>query len=293
MADTIYTESSPPIKNSAFVFDTVLFSQADTKIIKTSPTLAVGDVKVGGDGQAPANTTSLPSGTVSGAVYVWLSAVEMNYDRVLVIFTDATGAEWCSQAITIHPKVAKSIPTAAEIAIAVWANATRTLSSFGTLVADIWAYVSRTLTQTLASITSTIQGTTITIQRGDTLTIPVTGLASNTGYVSIDFTVKRTKYDPDEAALICIRKNASGVGDGLLYVNGQAPTVAGLLATVGSITVVSATSITIALSAAATKLLPAPITNGYYDIQYIFASTVLTASQGTCAIDDDVRQAVA
>jgi hypothetical protein len=38
------------------------------------------------------------------------------------------------------------VPTATEIAIAVWAAGTRTLSSFGSLVADIWAYATRTLT---------------------------------------------------------------------------------------------------------------------------------------------------
>jgi hypothetical protein len=36
--------------------------------------------------------------------------------------------------------------TLAAIAAAVWTNATRTLSTFGTLIADIWAYVTRTIT---------------------------------------------------------------------------------------------------------------------------------------------------
>ena len=39
-------------------------------------------------------------------------------------------------------------PTAADIATAVWQAGTRTLSSFGTLVADVWAYATRKLTGT-------------------------------------------------------------------------------------------------------------------------------------------------
>lgn len=41
---------------------------------------------------------------------------------------------------------ALSIPSASDIATAVWAAGTRTLTGFGTLVADIWASASRTLT---------------------------------------------------------------------------------------------------------------------------------------------------
>jgi hypothetical protein len=158
--------------------------------------------------------------------------------------------------------------------------------------AAVWAYTNRTLTQTLAQIIAALSGTSITIQRGDTFSITPT-VTSNTGYVSIDFTVKRSKSDPDEDALVCIRKNASGVGDGLLYINSLTPTDAGLTSAAGTITVVSATSITIALSAAATKQLP-ELLDGYYDVQYIFPlSVVNTVASGKCVIDEDVRQAVA
>lgn len=48
------------------------------------------------------------------------------------------------------PAAVSDIPTATNIAIAVWANSTRTLSSFGTLVSDIatavWSAVTRTIT---------------------------------------------------------------------------------------------------------------------------------------------------
>jgi hypothetical protein len=40
----------------------------------------------------------------------------------------------------------QALPTAAENATATWASGTRTLTSFGTLVADIWANATRTLT---------------------------------------------------------------------------------------------------------------------------------------------------
>jgi hypothetical protein len=48
--------------------------------------------------------------------------------------------------LPLAPAAVGNIPTASDNATAVWANATRTLSSFGTLIADIWAYTTRTLT---------------------------------------------------------------------------------------------------------------------------------------------------
>lgn len=41
---------------------------------------------------------------------------------------------------------ALSIPTASDVATAVWASGTRTLTSFGTLVADVWGAATRVLT---------------------------------------------------------------------------------------------------------------------------------------------------
>ncbi len=88
--------SSPPKKNTAFSFEVALPSVASSGVFQVNPTLAAGDVKVSKDGGAFSNITSLPTAISSGAwLTVALSATEMNADRIVVMFHDAAGAEWC------------------------------------------------------------------------------------------------------------------------------------------------------------------------------------------------------
>lgn len=92
-----------PKSGVAFIFYTGLVSQADTKLLKSSPTLASGDFKVSIDGGAFANLATLPTNTPSGtAVKISLSAGEMTGDNILVACIDAAGAEWCDQIINIQ-----------------------------------------------------------------------------------------------------------------------------------------------------------------------------------------------
>ncbi len=93
-----------PKKNAAYTFFTGLISQADTKLLQGSATLAVGDVKVSTDGGAMNNITTLPVVTpaASKSIKVDLSAAEMNGDNIVVIFSDAVGAEWCDAYISIQ-----------------------------------------------------------------------------------------------------------------------------------------------------------------------------------------------
>ena len=99
--------SWPPKKNTAFIFYVGLVSQADTKTLKASPTLAANDVKVAVDDAAPANLTTLPAfdADFTKRVKVSLSAAEMNGDRISVVFADAAGAEWCDLIIDIPTSV--------------------------------------------------------------------------------------------------------------------------------------------------------------------------------------------
>lgn len=144
---------------------------------------------------------------------------------------------------------------------------------------------------TTVTVVSAVSGSNLNITRGDTLSATFTGLASNTDYVSIDFSVKRSLDDADTAAIIRIRLNAPSANDGLLYLNGAAP-VAPVVAADGSITVNSATSLTIALAARATDDLT--IEEGMvYDIQYIKATGVTTATSGICNVSGDVTRAIA
>lgn len=159
----------------------------------------------------------------------------------------------------------------------------------GDVAADVWAESTRTLTQSGTEITAVVSGDSITIHRGDTLSASLTGFGSLSGYVSLDFTVKRAVSQADTESIILIRKNASGTGDGLLYLNG---TVAGTPGN-GSITIddASAGDITIALDEVETDDLQ-PATNMRYDVQVITATGVTTLRSGTCNVTADVRRAI-
>lgn len=91
-----------PIKASAFVLETSLFSQS-TGAIVANPTLASGDVKVKKDDGTHANISTLPTcAAADGIVKISLSGSEMNADIVTVRFIDAAGAEWRDKTITIY-----------------------------------------------------------------------------------------------------------------------------------------------------------------------------------------------
>jgi hypothetical protein len=97
------------------------------------------------------------SGAATAAVVVQASGVDA---EGVSVSGDAIGVDigGNSHALGLYSTSGKSIDapndiavsdgdlTLAAIAAAVWANATRTLSSFGTLIADIWTYVTRTIT---------------------------------------------------------------------------------------------------------------------------------------------------
>lgn len=141
---------------------------------------------------------------------------------------------------------------------------------------------------TVQFVTSVV-GSTITILRGDTLTASLLNLGSLASYVSLDFTVKASTRQSDDDALIRVRKNASGLTDGLLRLNGAAHTTG----TDGSITINDAPTgdITIMLKAGVTDdLVPGTYV---YDIQLIEANEVSTLTTGTLIVSADVTRLVA
>jgi len=157
--------------------------------------------------------------------------------------------------------------------------------------AEVWAYSSRTLTQSAASVASAVAGSVITITRGDTLSAALTNIGALTGYVSLDFTVKKNQDDTDANAILRIRLNATGTGDGLITINKVS---SDLTAANGSITIDDAATgdITIALAAEETDDLVAH--SGYfYDVQMITATAVTTLTEGICNVAPDVTRAVA
>lgn len=96
----------PCVKNhaSGYIFYVGLISQASTKSLQGSATLAAGDVKVSIDGGALNNLGTLPVVTpaASKSIKVTLSQAEINGDNIIVIFADASGAEWCDLLVNIQ-----------------------------------------------------------------------------------------------------------------------------------------------------------------------------------------------
>lgn len=100
---------NPPRKNVEYIFYIGLISQT-TGQLQTNPTIAAGDFKVSTDGGGFGNLGTLPAVTPAGgkAVKVTLSASEMNGDNVVVIGSDAAGAEWDDIVVSIQPSIAYS-----------------------------------------------------------------------------------------------------------------------------------------------------------------------------------------
>lgn len=125
----------PAKKNTAYVFYVGLPSQANSRTLQANPTLAAGDVKVAIDDGAPANLATLPAvdADFTKRVKVSMSAAEMNGDNITVIFSDASGSEWCDLIVNIQ-----TVTTQIDSLIdAVWDELTSshtTSDSFGELV---------------------------------------------------------------------------------------------------------------------------------------------------------------
>ncbi len=121
----------------------------------------------------------------------------------------------------------------------------------------------------------------IAIHRGDTWTATVTGLGGLIGREKLWFTVKARASQADADALIQIEESA-----GLLRLSGGGAVGTGTL----TVTNAEAGNVTIALSAAATAMLP--VGSGYlYDFQMLDGTTVRTVGVGTAAVSADVTRA--
>jgi hypothetical protein len=158
-----------------------------------------------------------------------------------------------------------------------------------TLSDEIAAVKAKTdlLNTSSVTVVATVDGGKITLLRGDTFRATITGAGALTDYVSIDFTVKTDKSKTDDEATIRVRKNVSGVGDGLLRLNGAAPTTE-----TGSIVIDDEATgdITITIDETATDELSAG--TYVYDVQLITATGVKTLTSGKLIVISDVTRAV-
>lgn len=151
-------------------------------------------------------------------------------------------------------------------------------------VESVWAQSPRTLTQSAASIAAAVAGTTITLLRGDTISIALTGLGNISARTKLWFTIKRNANEADSAAIVQITE-----AGGLVYLNGASGT-----AGQGSLTVNDATAgnVTIALAAAASAQLKAAV-GLLADVQMLTASGVMTLTEMDVTIEADVTLATA
>jgi len=182
-------------------------------------------------------------------------------------------------------------PAVLEVELAPWLTL---ITGAGVLVgattaALIWAYATRTLTQSAAAVVAAVSGSDINITRGDTLSASLTGLGNISARTKLWLTVKRERQHTDAQSIIQVEET-----DGMLYLNGSLVVSLGLTAAAGSITVTDAVAgdITIAISAAAAALLQPQAC--YYDIQMLTAAgTVTTLTVGKVDVNADVTGAIA
>ncbi len=172
------------------------------------------------------------------------------------------------------------------LAAAIAAALTSSAAFLAAVATRVWAHTARTLTQTAAQIAAALSGTSLTIQRGDTLSITLTGLGDISGRSKLYFAIKDNALgDADGAALLFLEETA-----GLTVVN-RAPhsTTAN-----GSIVVDDevAGNITITVKPAATALLP-PGLRRYAAVEVVVAGQVRTLTQytRTVTISADVVRA--
>jgi hypothetical protein len=149
----------------------------------------------------------------------------------------------------------------------------------------VWSASARTLTQTAAQVTAIVTGDDITVMRGDTITIALTGLGDISDRTKLWFTVKQFLNQADSDSIIQIEETA-----GLIYLNGAAAATP----TDGSITVNNAVlgNVTIVVKAASFALVTSPA-NLKYDVQMLSVSGVTTMTNGHFHVVDDVTRAVA
>jgi len=196
---------------------------------------------------------------------------------------------------------AASLTTAA-IADAVWdeaASGHTTAGTFGkflgyldgtftTLLAAIWSYATRTLTQGAASVASAVSGSNVTVYRGTRWEVTLTGLTDFTGYTKLYAAVKEDADDADTESLAYIQESTAGTGDGLIYWNGAAYATASH----GSITVNSTTSITIYVEVGATAS-AVPRSDLWYGVKWIDGDghAHLASIGGVWSIERDIPKA--
>lgn len=284
----------PPKRGEAYTLYFSVTDQANTNVFRANPTIAAGDFQYSRDGGATFNNPATLPSAVAGnnrVVQAPLSALEMTPtvgDKILFWGHDQVGAEWQDYGEELTT-VAAPLD---EMAMAVWSYATRTLTGFGTLVADIVAAILAsslvgdivTALMAVAPVARAVRAVDLEMYRGDTWTQPVARLGNIAGRDKLWIACKDDKDETDAQAVFEIEETA-----GLEVINGAPATVPAN----GSITVTDAAvgNIVVVLAAVETAKLEAT-KKFWYDVQMLDGTTVTTLRAGRLTITSDVVKAV-
>ena len=151
--------------------------------------------------------------------------------------------------------------------------------------AEVWSYVTRTLTQSAAQIQDIVEGSVVSVYQYTTWSFSLTGLGDISARDRLYFTAKGNLDDDDDESATILQVEET---DGLLYIGGAAPT----LATLGTLVVNDGTlgNITVTVDDSVTGL---ENQHGAYDVKMVTAAgttSVLTIS--TFQIKSVVTKAV-
>lgn len=133
-----------------------------------------------------------------------------------------------------------------------------------------------------AQVAAGVLGSKITMLRGETWVIVLTGLGTLAGRSKLYFTVKAALDDADTAAIIQVEESG-----GLLRLMGAAGTSNQAALVVNDAT---AGNITITVAAVAAALVP-PATYYHYDVQKIVSSVVTTVTMSDFIVTGDATRA--
>jgi hypothetical protein len=160
-------------------------------------------------------------------------------------------------------------------------------SGGGSTAAQIWSYASRTLTMTAQQIQDVVESNLITIHRGDTISISLTGLGDLSDAYDIIFTIKRSSGDPeDSASMLQVRMEG-----GLIYLNGEVAADSAL----GDILVVDEAEGDIEISVeaeASAELVPSECYVCDVQVLRYPTGTVNTVHNSACHVIEDVTRGI-